>query len=622
MASVDLLFSSPPLTTPGSVDLVFGAADTSPDDRAATLAITLPPLAASIALRSVRQATVAGQLPGLVLVVSAIYDNAVSRPTVANCAQPWQPAAHARADTLGRWRPTQRTLAAGALPWRPARLQGVVATIGVGKLAQHCAATGAVWQVGDTRTASTASRWDALSPQHRPTHRAPWVAARPLDTVRASGWESLDRNRRPLAGTGWQPAQPRPKALRSPFGPASPRRTLRAIPWQDASVPRPGLWLPDPVTPPVDEPCYTPDPHLVFDDPANSAFGPVHLLFRCPPAPLPPGVVVIPVLEYYLVTNNVTLTRVADGHPIPYDRLSLTTDVDSMHAAFDAALPLWAQDDVMPAPDPVLLAVSINGSTWHMWAETISRERRFGGGTVRVSGRGLAAELDGPWAPEGNYHNTAGILTAQQAATGALPFGWSLDWGLSDWLVPAGSWNHSGTPASALSRIAEAGAGFILPARAARTVRIRPRYPDAPWRWAALTPDVVMPADIVERESLEYRDKPVYDVVDVVGSAIYRTRRTGTAGDLPAPQITDDLVTDAVAGRQRGLAILSDTGRQIHSTYAAPVLADYGGVLEPGQILDLVEGDTTTRNLVRSVRVEVAGLGSVWQHIGVEAHVV
>jgi hypothetical protein len=50
--------------------------------------------------------------------------------------------------------------------------------------------------------------------------------------------------------------------------------------------------------------------------------------------------------------------------------------------------------------------------------------------------------------------------------------------------------------------------------------------------------------------------------------------RAGTAGDVFAPMVVDALITQAAAARQRGIAVLADTGRQVELSLRLPVLLD------------------------------------------------
>ena len=150
---------------------------------------------------------------------------------------------------------------------------------------------------------------------------------------------------------------------------------------------------------------------------------------------------------------------------------------------------------------------------------------------------------------------------------------------------------------------------------------MRPRYPAVPWAWDTVTPDFVLPVDAVARESVRWVEKPGYNRVFVSGEAVGvlgQVTRTGTAGDILAPMVVDPLITEAAAARQRGIAVLSDTGRQIAVSLRLPVLAETG-IIEPGSFVAYQDGHIDRLGLVRSTRIE-ASWPQVWQTLGVETH--
>jgi hypothetical protein len=193
---------------------------------------------------------------------------------------------------------------------------------------------------------------------------------------------------------------------------------------------------------------------------------------------------------------------------------------------------------------------------------------------------------------------------------------------LTDWRVPAGVFAKQGTWIEALTTIVSAAGGYLLPHPSEQIVRVRHRYPVAPWHWSqGVTPDFVLPVDAVERESLRWTTKPAYNRVFVSGQetgVLGQVTRAGTAGDVLAPMVVDALITEAAAARQRGIAVLSDTGRQIEVTLRLPVLPETG-VIEPGAFVAYRDGGVERLGLVRSSRVE-ASLPEVWQTIGVQSH--
>jgi hypothetical protein len=125
----------------------------------------------------------------------------------------------------------------------------------------------------------------------------------------------------------------------------------------------------------------------------------------------------------------------------------------------------------------------------------------------------------------------------------------------------------------------------------------------------------------MSRESIAWRDKPAYNRVFVSGQeqgVIGQVTRAGSAGDLLAPMVTDPLITTAAAARQRGLSILSDTGRQLEIGLRLPVLPSTG-IIRPGAYVQYEAEGQTQLGLVRSTNVEV-GLPEVHQSLGVECH--
>jgi hypothetical protein len=375
----------------------------------------------------------------------------------------------------------------------------------------------------------------------------------------------------------------------------------------------------------VPSPCYTPSGHLPFALPWRAD---ADLVFVCDASLGPPHTtVVVPVRRVYLVLNDVSLHRLIDGVEVPVLTLSLSLEAGSWTWGFEAVLPAIAEPLVDPgrAAAPVELLVRVNGTTFRVLAEGIRRERRFGEASVRVSGRGRNAVLAAPYAPVMTFSNaearTARQLMDDVLTLNGVSLGWTVDWDLTDWIVPARVFAHQGTWIEALAAIAGAAGGDLLPHPTEQSLRVRHRYPVAPWGWHTVTPDVVLPVDAVARESVRWLEKPAYNRVFVTGQEVGvlgQVTRAGTAGEVLAPMVVDPLITEAAAARQRGLAVLADTGRQIEVSLRLPVLAATG-IIEPGAFVEYQDGSVTRLGMVRATQVE-AGLPEVWQTLGVQAY--
>jgi hypothetical protein len=348
---------------------------------------------------------------------------------------------------------------------------------------------------------------------------------------------------------------------------------------------------------------------MVFACPAYAG-GPINMVFGRVCGAVepggPPALVVVPIRSLYMTLNTILLRRVAGNIELPATGFQMSIDADSWTWNWSANVQGRALELLAPeAGEPVELEAIINGVAYRLASEDVGRQRRFGRSELAVSGRGLAAELDAPYALTQNFSNAAD-RTAQQLAIEALMvngvgIGWSVDWGLTDWLVPAGAWSHQGSHMSAVNAIAAAAGGYVQPHRTARTLRVLPRYPSAPWDWASVTPDFELPSAPVVVEGIKWLTRPAYNRVHVSGEAVGvlgEVTRGGTAGDVSAPMVVDPLITHADAARQRGLSILGNTGGQAIVSLSLPVLAETGLIL-PGQFVRYVDGATDRMGLVR-----------------------
>ena len=234
-------------------------------------------------------------------------------------------------------------------------------------------------------------------------------------------------------------------------------------------------------------------------------------------------------------------------------------------------------------PAPARLVVDINGHQWHWLVRSIRRTRQFGRSALQVTGVGLAAELDEPYAAVRDHANatdaTAVQLMDEALTINGVSIGWTIDASaITDWLVPAGAWRYAGTPAAAVRRIASAIGAAVQADPRLKVLRLQPRYPVLPWRWASdVTPDYALHDSVAARESVEWVDRPAYNTAWVSGSdhgILAHVTIDGTAGDSAAEMVTDALITASEAGRQRGMAILGDTGRKSIIQLSTPLEGD------------------------------------------------
>lgn len=625
--AVDLLFKGAPLTG-YPVNLVFGEDDAPPiADATISMVAAMPGLTGSVPIGVVVTLSFVSAFPVLTGAVGVTYNSNTERPMVNQVGSAWQDGTDTRAPVAAMWDDASRLpvgtdaryeraapMSAQLRPrWQEAQRQqqgGEIRfqeAIRLGIVTQTSAFQDAVRQ-----RRSTGSRFEEGIDvrQHR-----------------TSGFQEGSKVARNWAAGRYQEAVAFLMGVQAHEGSGLDVRVRYGGRYQEGMPPPPGIWIPPGPRP--EDPCYIPPVgdavHLLFKELWS---GSTNLLFVCEThGPTPGETVVVPIKEVYLVINSAVLIRVEGAVPIPTLSMSMSLDVDSWTWSFSASVPGYALADIEPEDGvPVAVQATINGVPYRFIVESIARERTFGRSDLRIGGRGRAAVLDAPYAPIMSFGNEFG-RTAQQIMNDILvdngvPLGWDVEWNPDDWNVPAGVFNHQGSYISAMNQVAGSISAYLQPHNTAETLRVLSRYPVAPWEWGTVTPDYELPTAVMTREGIEWRDKARYNRVYVSGQQVGvqgRVTRGGTAGDYLAPSIVDPLITEAPAARQRGLAVLSDTGRIASVNLRMPVL-DETGIIAPGKFVSYIDGGIERIGLTRSVQVEV-GLPSIWQTIGVETHV-
>jgi hypothetical protein len=632
VASVDLLFQAPPLTTG---DLVFGddgSSTVSDATISGEIVLAGPTLEGEVVLGIVASGEVT--LVGPTLEGEVQYFTDTRRPLVANARVRWQDAEPQSEEVDARWGEASRLPA-----YHEARFQDATA---------RQAGFVVRWKDSDrTRRPSLRARFqDSVAVQRvaqmrfQDASRTPnvnrqrYADAQPVQRATAQRFQDGVRGIAGQHRVRYQDAAPLQRSYLSLMGTAKHMQRGWGNRYQECVQPRPGrTHLGPPAVVPPDNSCYVPSTDLVFEMPWSAD---TNLVFFCEAheggGPEPGSTVVVPVRRIYTVINSATLKRVDGDVLIPTLAMTLTIDVDSWTWGFTARAPGAAEPDLQPTGGvPVEVEATINGVAYRAIVEGLSRDRVFGRSDLNVTGRGKAAVLDAPYSPVMTFGNT-GDRTVQQLANDVLTLngvsiGWDVDagWQPDDWLVPANVWLHQGTYITALNAIAGAAGAYVQPHPTDKALRVLRRYPALPWDWGDVTPDFELPSDVVQREGIVWTDKAIYNRVFVRGMKSGRmgqATRTGTAGDLEAPMVTDALITAAVGARQRAVPVLADVGRQAAVSLRLPVLEETG-VITPGNFVRYVDGGVTRIGLVRSTSAEVERADerlTIWQTIGVETH--
>lgn len=589
----------------------------------------LPGLTGPVGLRSGSLLAVDASLPGMEGGAVLVWDANASRSTLARAAPRFEQATPLCSGIRNHWQTSLRL----ASTQRPG------------------------WQQGQPAGAAVRPRWQRSLPVHG-TARPVWQQGLPAASAARAGFQQalvLRAAARPAwqqgqpVVQGWQLAfqqclrvslnarielqqgVPLSTVARSGLRAGLPLWRLHRPGFQQARYPLPGITH---ITPPVRPPqlCYDPARRgiLVFDRPRSDSG---KLLFVCqrPGQVLPPATVVILPRRSYILINSVEIRR-ADalgGDPLPAENFQMQLDRRSWSWSWSASFHASAREAVTPSlvSGPVELEVRVNGQPFRLMSETVGRSRRLPEHLVAARGRGKAAVLDAPHAEVQTFGSaldrTAHQLMTEVLTVNGVGFGWSVDFQLTDWLVPGGVWMHQGTWISALADIASSVGGYLQPHDTEPILRVLPSWPAPWWEWAGMTPDVELPAGVGEFEEVEIIDLPGYNRIIVSGQAggiAADLTRNGTAGDvLKQPMAVHPLITTIGAAKQRARAELSGSGRGLHHKLLMPV-HPAAGVIKPGTILRFTDDENAIRlGLVRSTSVSEA-FPVLTQNLEIESH--
>lgn len=339
------------------------------------------------------------------------------------------------------------------------------------------------------------------------------------------------------------------------------------------------------------------------------------------------GTILVPVRRAYIMMNNVTARTVADNVELPFLSFNLSIDSSSWAWGFNATLPAkylpYLQATALLSPIEIL--TEVNGEQFLLVIESVTRAREFGKNLLSISGRGQSAYLASPYSPTQHYSSeldkTCRQLFEDALTFNSVPLGWNVVWNIPDWLVPAGTWDFTGTYIEAISDIANAVGAYILPDPKLKTLSVNSRYPSAPSAWKTDPAYMQLPSAIVQTEGIEWYEKPAYNGMYVSGVSngiVGFVRKDGTIGDYLAPQSSHALITHPDAVREVATSVLAATGRMATVTLSLPV-ADETGIIMPGNIIKYVDGGVPLFGISRAVSVTTNGV-SMRQSIELEVH--
>ena len=606
MAAIDLLFNAEPYG-PGSIALVFGGTGgAAPAPVVVTHTFTFAAPSFSMAV---------------------VYDNRVTRWRDQRVTLPHQVASAQRIATDSVWGLSRTHLGGTDMSWGKAAPQQVQVNSPTKQNVKRRTAVDLPWQVAQALDAMVNAPMQVAA-LRRARADALWQLAQQVGMTATEVIQTGARRRVSLLAL-WQLAQRAQVQASARMGASRLHRSRSAdAPWQQARIPAQGREAWPPLTG-ITPPGYLADLNLLFQCPPLSA--PWLLLFGAQPCYVSDTTFFILPARFYMTSHNLIAHRLPDLAELPLYDCTLSADIGSFAWQFSASGPESLFVQLSPSAGlPQQLQITLDGMTWVFVVESLKRDHQFGKRRVSISGRSATALIGVPWTREAAYNN-ANAATAQQLAAQALDLsGVALDWGITDWLVPANAWSYAGTRLAAVQAIAEAAGGYLQSHRSNAALQVRHPYPPrpdgstgGPWNWSAGAADIELAPDAIITSAIERKDGPDINAIYASGTTqgvLALVKRAGTAGDKLAVLQTDALITHADAARQRGLATLGKAGPQYAISLELPVLTGSGqpGVINVGQLVQINDA-TPWRGRVRSVSVNAA-MPTARQTITLERH--
>lgn len=328
-----------------------------------------------------------------------------------------------------------------------------------------------------------------------------------------------------------------------------------------------------------------------------------------PTAPTTSARFTVAAASAYNLVHALDVRDLRDNAVLPVDRVSIATDRDSIFWTLRASGGAALFAKLSTGAQPPRVRVTVDGAVWEFVVESVTRSRSHPSAEVAIEGRSLACAAGAPYQGEQTWAVEGDTTAAQIAAAANLYTELEVQWELDDWPVPAGVFSFNGTPLAVVRRVAEGAGAVVQSQRASYGVTVRPRYALLPNEWASTAPELELPLAVVEAESFQLDEQPPYDGVVVAGQqqgVIGLVRLAGTTGAHQAPMVTDVLITDVIAARQRGQAILGRSGQQQIHTITLPVVAVGGAAVvpDPGWLVKALDTPAWV-GLVTAVQLDV-----------------
>lgn len=342
--------------------------------------------------------------------------------------------------------------------------------------------------------------------------------------------------------------------------------------------------------------------------------------------------------ESYFYMNASSLKKLPEEIALSFANLSIKLDIDSFSWEISATiLNKESMDLIRPGPSgPVEVEATVNGHVWRFMIEQYSLSRKFPKETYTVSGSSLTQLLASPYSAKTSRQigTEKNALQIAQDVLEYTEFDIVWDASLADYTVPANVWGYeSKTRLEVIDELVKASGGVVIPHMSDLEITAAHRYAlGAPWDWGDLDEEVldaIVADSIVMNYASSWQPATAYNAVYVSGvttGVAVDVRLTGTAGDIPAPDIYDHLNLTTAQCRGRGVSVLGQSGDQEIVTIEVPLpTSGSPGLVLPAHLIEYRDTGTPANSwrglvLETSVNVSKPGASRATQTLKIERH--
>lgn len=306
----------------------------------------------------------------------------------------------------------------------------------------------------------------------------------------------------------------------------------------------------------------------------------------------------------YIMQPTIDCIRVSDSKRIVINSVSLNHSRGQYSQA--VSIGFSSRIDAENAENQ-LLKLSLNGYDFYFICEEKAESKLFGSHTFTANGRSRSAELATPYELPVSYTNSTGRSFAGILSDLIQYSPWSVSLnGVTDFTIPAGVFSTSGkSPLEAINDAAEEVGCMVLSDDATQTLTVVPRWPTVPWLMSGANADITVHEAVILAHSMKETRQVLCNSVWIRGEqqgVSCQVKRAGTAGNVNAADISNQLIVDNQAARTAGTVALADTGKKRIHNISLPIMADLPP-LTVGMLVGVRDGASLFKSVCDSVNI-------------------